>query len=287
MASQYTFEAIGTHWQIDIYESITTETEVLLFAAIKERVALFDQTYSRFRKDSLVTKMSEEKGIFTLPDDAEPLLSLYHNLYTITDGFFSPFMGRVLSDAGYDADYSLQQTQLLIAPPTWDEAIVYNHPQLEIKELVLFDFGAAGKGYAVDLVAGVIEHYGIKKYCVDAGGDILQRNDEPLIVGMENPKDPTEVIGTIALQNKSICGSSGNRRKWANFHHIIDPKTLLSPQTILAVWVIADTTMLADGIATCLFFVPAETLQQHYQFEYVLLRDDFTIEASKGYNIFL
>jgi thiamine biosynthesis lipoprotein len=284
MASQYNFEAIGTHWQIDIYESITTEQEAVLFAAIEERIAMFDKTYSRFRTDSLVTVMSQQTGTFTLPDDAEPMLKLYHDLYDITDGFFSPFMGQVLSDAGYDKDYSLQQSKELSAPPSWYDAIFYHHPELEIKRPVLFDFGAAGKGYAIDLVAEVIETFSIKHYCVDAGGDILHRNDTPLIVGMENPKDATEVIGTIPLQNKSICGSAGNRRKWANFNHIINPKTLSSPENILAIWVVADTTMLADGLATCLFFVPAATLQKKYQFEYIILRDDFSIEMSEQYD---
>jgi thiamine biosynthesis lipoprotein len=131
-------------------------------------------------------------------------------------------------------------------------------------------------------VAALLEEHGITAYCVDAGGDMIQRNSSPLRVGLEHPNNMEQVIGIVELSNRSLCGSSGNRRKWQNFHHIIDPKKLASPTGILAVWVIADTTILADGLTTCLFFVTAEKLKRH-SFEYLLVRDDLSIEKSGGF----
>ena len=278
--AQFNFEGIGTKWQIDIYQKLTAKEEVALLALVKNRIEIFDKNYSRFRADSLVTKMSKETGLFSLPSDAEPMLALYYDLYKITDGFFTPLVGDMLSDAGYDEKYSLKQKKELEEAPKWEEVFEYKYPNLEIKKPAILDFGAGGKGYLVDLVAKVLEENNIFEYCIDAGGDIFHKNKIPIRVGLENPENTEQVVGVYTLQNKSICGSAGHRRAWNNFTHIMNPKTLVSPTEIIAVWVIAETGLLADALATCLFFVPASVLTDKYDFEYVLVKKDHSIEKS-------
>src|ERR1035437_7079126 len=280
----FNFEAIGTKWHIDIYEKLDETEKSKLFSKIKDRIDLFDKAYSRFRADSLVTKMSREGGIFTLPDDAEPMLSLYRDLYVHTNGLVTPLIGNLISDAGYDAQYSLKQKNKLEPPPAWDEAIEYKHPTLFVKKPVLLDFGAAGKGYLVDLVGKVLEENNINEYCIDAGGDILFKGAKPIRIGLEDPENKEKVIGVGILGNGSICGSAGNRRKWGNFTHIINPKTLTSPTNIIAVWVLAETALLADALATFLFFVKAHTLADAYKFEYVLIHKDRSFEKSANFS---
>ena len=132
----------------------------------------------------------------------------------------------------------------------------------------------------IDLVAEVLRKYNQHAFTIDAGGDIIHRSDvdTPIRIGLENPNDTTSVIGAVTLGNASICGSAGNRRAWGKYHHIIDPTTLESPTDILATWVIADSTLLADMLATCLFFVPAHTLLPHFAFEYIVLGKDFSVD---------
>ena len=102
-------------------------------------------------------------------------------------------------------------------------------------------------------------------------------------IGLEDPEDTKKVIGVGILGNGSICGSAGNRRKWGDFTHIINPRTLTSPTEIIAVWVMADTALLADAIATCLFFVPARVLVDAYKFEYVIVYSDRSFEKSANF----
>src|ERR1035437_1904360 len=201
----FNFEAIGTKWHIDIYQELDETEKSKLFSKIKDRIDSFDKTYSRFRADSLVTKMSKESGIYTLPTDAKAMLSLYRDLYLRTDGLVNPLVGNLISDAGYDAQYSLKQKKKLEIPPAWDDVLEYKHPTLLIKKPVLLDFGAAGKGYLVDLVGKVLEENGVKEYCIDAGGDILHRGTTPIRIGLEDPEDTTKVIGVGILVNGSIA----------------------------------------------------------------------------------
>ncbi len=283
-SSGFEFEAIGTHWQIDILQDIPEDVRLELQQAIHTRIEQFDKDYSRFRADSLVTTMSRQTGEYLLPPDAKAMIDLYRDLYEISGGMFTPLIGNVLEDAGYDPQYSLE-AKPLTKPPSWDEALVHAFPKLTILKPVMLDFGAAGKGYLIDIVAGVIKQAGIASYCVDAGGDIAYHHvhGTPIRVGLEHPGDTSRVIGVVELANRSIAGSAGNRRAWGEFHHIIDPKTLASPRHISAVWTMAETTLLADAMSTALFFMPVESLKKRYTFEYLIMNADGSVQASPGF----
>ncbi|MDB5204355.1 MAG: ApbE-like protein thiamine biosynthesis lipoprotein [Candidatus Taylorbacteria bacterium] len=280
---QFNFDAIGTKWQIDIFEYLDRETEANILIKINSRIEEFDKAYSRFLPSSLITAMSKKAGVYVVPEDAQELLKIYFDLYQKTNGLFTPLVGNLLSDAGYDAEYSLKQKNELKAPLKWEEVMEYDHPNLTIKIPSILDFGAGGKGYLIDIIGKLLEENNITKYCIDGSGDMLCKNSEAIRVGLENPFDLDQVIGTLDLQNKSICGSAGTRRKWGEFTHIIDPMTLKSPTDVVAVWVVADTALIADCIATCLFFVHPESLLNSYQFEYVIIKNDKSILRSVNF----
>lgn len=282
---RFDFQAIGTTWQIDIQKELSKEGESLLYKKIMDRIDEFDIAYSRFRSDSLITKMSKEAGKYKLPDDADKMIYLYKKMYEVTGGLVTPLIGQVLSDAGYDAKYSLVEKELS-KPKKWDEVIYWDTPNLTLSEPALLDFGAGGKGYLVDIVSEILEAEGVKNYCVDASGDMRQRSEsgEVLKVGLENPRDVSEVVGVVEIQNQSLCGSGVNKRKWGRFYHVISPETLSSPKEIEAVWVVAQSTLLSDLLTTALFFVSPETLQKHFEFEHLVLYSDFTVSKSGSFN---
>lgn len=282
--TQFNFGAIGTKWQIDIYLPLALQEEKKIFDAITSRIDEFDKTYSRFRKDSLITAISINSGDYVLPSDAKEIFDLYYSLYLETGGLFTPFVGQILSDAGYDAEYSLKQKDILKSPPNWESMIDFEDPVLHVKKPVLLDFGAGGKGYLIDIVSGVIEKFGILEYCIDAGGDILRKGNGQMRIGLEDPEDTSKAVGVFNLGNGSLCGSAHNRRAWLDFTHIINPVTLSSPKNISAVWVYATSGILADSLATCLFFVNAINLKRKYNFEYLIMYNDRTTEKSDNFD---
>lgn len=276
MAAQFKFRAIGTSWVIDIADNTEEGQAQTAMEYVMKRIDEFDKTYSRFRDDSLVAEMSRKAGEYVLPDDAMQMFETYKKLYDLTDGLVTPLMGKTLSEAGYDAAYTLKPKEHVSSAKKWEDIIDYQYPRLTIKEPAFLDFGAVGKGYIVDIVAAILEDHDIMNYTVDAGGDMFYRNQKgkALRVGLENPENTKEALGVVDLVNRSICGSSGNRRAWGEYTHIINPKTAKSPHDILAVWVVADQTLIADGLATALFFAPPEKLSGHFDFEYAIIYAD-------------
>ncbi len=256
-----------------------------LLAEIHGLIGTFDQTYSRFRADSLVTTMSKRRGTYALPSDAMPLLEFYKKLYDATDGQVTPLIGQALSDAGYDADYSFRQ-QALSRPPRWEEVISYDADTITLQRPALLDFGAAGKGYLVDLVSELLEARSVSDYLVDAGGDMRRRraSDQPLPVGLENPFDTSQAVGVVRLGSQSLCASAGSRRAWGAYHHILDPTLLMSPREVSATWVLAADTLTADGLSTALFFTAPARLQD-FAFSYALLNRDMSLVYSADFPV--
>ena len=273
------FDAIGTPWVIETATPLTLDIENL----IKSRIEAFDKTYSRFRRDSLVLLAAKEAGIYTFPSDAEELFEFYETLYGLTQGKVTPLIGSVLENAGYDADYSfkaLPQQEL----PGLHDALERNKSVIEVKIPVTIDVGAAGKGFLVDEVSKILDQAGIHEYVVDASGDMRHKGLSDNTVGLEHPLDPAKIIGSIGVLNKSLCASASNRRKWGEGqHHIFDPHTLTPANIIIATWVMADSAMVADGLATALFFTDPNVLRKEFSYEYVRMRSDGAIDYSPAF----
>ena len=67
---------------------------------VLDRVERFDHAWSRFRDDSLVTRLAREGGAATFPKEARPLFELYGRLHDATDGAVDPLVGRDLELLG-------------------------------------------------------------------------------------------------------------------------------------------------------------------------------------------
>ena len=268
------FEALGTHWWIESADVSAHEADI---HQVIDRV---DRTWSRFRDDSLVASMAQTAARYPLDAADIELMKWYQQLYNATDGLMTPLIGQTLSDAGYDKDYSLQPVQKIQSTPGWDEIIEMDTDSITLKKPRLLDVGAAGKGYAVDQVAELLDG----DFCVDAGGDMMI-GDKVRRIGLEDPRDPSKLIGVADISHASICGSGIGRRAWQGWHHVIDPKSARPVDGILATWAISDSAMHADGLATALFFVPPEQLASLVPFQYCIMYNDGTVRATNSDSI--
>lgn len=272
------FEAIGTQWEIITNSTLSAGQ----WEAIQQTIEAFDAAYSRFRPDSLVSRIAQKSGTYTFPDSFEQLFSLYERLYDVTDGRVTPLIGMTLSDMGYDATYSLKPKNTIRSSPPLS-SVECHRSTITTLEPVMIDIGAAGKGFLVDEVAAQLDAFELE-YVIDASGDIRVSAQRKERVGLENPHDPSRVLGVADLQGQSLCGSAPNRRMWGDgLHHIIDPHTNQPIRGVQATWVIADTAFMADGIATALFFTDPDRLQD-FDFTYVRLMDDNTLQRSTNFS---
>ena len=278
--SALSFEAIGAPWKITTPTTLKPE----LVDAVHRRIEDFDAVYSRFRADSLVSRIAETPGTWTFPTDAAPLFTLYRALYTATSGTMSPLVGARLENLGYDRDYTLVPRPDPVTVPIWDDVMDWDGTHLTTTAPTLVDVGAAGKGYLADLVAKVLEDGGVEEYLIDASGDLVHRGETPVRVALEHPFDPTQAIGICDFQNGGLCASATGRRAWGDgLHHVIDGITGNPTTEVAATWAVAKSGLIADGLATALFFVEAPLLSVSFTFDYVRMFPDSRVEYSQTF----
>lgn len=274
------FDAIGTKWEIASADSISEITK----ACVLERIDAFDAVYSRFRSDSSIRRMAEAPGEYTLPKSSEIIFDFYDKLWNITAHKVTPMVGDILSNAGYDEAYSLKPNKEISPAPNYQKILHRNGTKVTLSQKALIDIGAVGKGFLVDEITDLLMSEGHSSFVVDGSGDLRVMGERVEVVGLEYPHDPTRIIGTIDVSGRSLCASGVNRRAWGNWHHIIDPTTATPTQEIIATWVIADSAMVADGLATALFFTMPQKLAEQYTYEYMRMHADGSVEYSNYFS---
>lgn len=131
----------------------------------------------------------------------------------------------------------------------------------QIDELNL-DLSALAKGYAVDLVALVLEDYEIDRYMVEIGGEIKLKGtnleNKAWRIAIEKPTADRRMIQKIVPVTDISMATSGDYRNFfeedgVRYSHTIDPRTgrPISHQ-LASVTILAEQCMDADAWATAL-----------------------------------
>lgn len=290
MFEYFTFNALGTRWEVETLKVVPDEVR----AQIARSIDAFETVYSRFKDDSLVSRVASalQGGRFTFPENALVLFELYDRLHAVTEGAVDPLVGRRLERLGYDKTYSLgravehclddcQAERDLV----WRRDITRDGVIVTTERPVLIDVGAAGKGLLVDSVSILLRDAGFDTFMVNASGDMRHCGEQAIRVGLEHPSAPDRVIGVANLEGRALCASAVNRRAWGDgLHHVLDARTGHPVRGVTATWVIADDAATADGLATALFFVSSEPLAEQFDFTYVRMFADGRAEASPDFD---
>lgn len=285
---KHTYDAFGSHWEITVWDDMPSSHFHALIGEILARSERFEKSFSRFRPTSFVSRLAEEKriGDIDVPEHFIAMLRPYFQLQSATDGKITPLVGHTLSDLGYDAAYSLTPQKIVrLAPDLSETVAILGDTHIAVKYPVLFDFGAIGKGYFCDRIADFLRENNIQRFLVNGSGDIVyEGNGEAIHVGLEHPNDTTKVIGSVEMTRDALCASGTNRRRWRNYHHIIDPDTTTSPEHLLATWVRAENAATADLLATALFLANPNALRIAIPFEYATLDPTLILHQSPHFD---
>lgn len=137
------------------------------------------------------------------------------------------------------------------------------------------DVGAVAKGYATEVAADKLTEKGYDSVLISAGGNIRAvgapkdgvRNKWS--VGIKDPDSPlagstdeSNLLDVAFVKDLSVVSSGVYERFYTvngvNYHHLIDPKTLMPANYYKAVTVVVEDSGLADLLSTTLFLLPPE-----------------------------
>lgn len=270
-----TAEGLGTRWIIELLGDETDFTETLA-QLIRAKITLFDDTYSRFKDDSLIGQLNHDATLLSPPKELVDMLVFAHKMQVATKGAFDISVGGSLQNLGYGKDSGA----IDVYPGFWDAA-TYTSKEVRIPHGAAVDFGGFGKGWLLDKLAFFLEEHGHPYYLINGGGDIVLSSPKPIELGLEHPYNPSKIIGTTQLKKGALAVSSVVKRRWVkdgqSHHHIIDPTTAKPADNgVISTYVKGETGLIADTLSTVVLLRPELklTLEQQFDVKIIIISDD-------------
>lgn len=261
------FAALGTKCEIQYMAAEADQATTFERAAV-EWVQAFEAKFSRFRPDSLVSRINAAAGQHPVAVDAEmeQMLALCDTLHVMTRGVLDATALPLIRLWNYKAtDPCIPAPEQIAAAKQLVGWTKVQRPSgsifLPVPGMAL-DFGGFGKEFAVDMVAQIAVNHGIKNVLVDFGHDLRALGVPPAKpcwhVGLEDPRKPGTPAGSIGVSDKGVA-SSGDYLRFFTFNgrrygHIIDPRTGWPVSNgCTQVTVIADSCLQAGVLSTTAF----------------------------------
>lgn len=307
-------DVFDTASQLVIYADSQEEANrlaQLIYSELLRYHKLFDQ-YNDWPQVTGVYEVNQKAAAEPVTVEAElfDLLRFAKEMAVLTDGKTNIAMGSVLKLWHQAREDGLNHPESAYLPDedALKQAAQHTNPDDlvldEEKGTVCFadpalqlDLGAIAKGYAVEQVAKMLEADGVNGVLLSIGGNVRAIGVRPdgtaFPVGVQNPDLQSEQnhIAIISLKNASLVTSGSYQRFYTvngqQYHHIIDPATLMPARHLWAVSVVTKDSGLADALSTALFNLPVGEGQQliaaipEAEALWVLL--DGTLVASDGF----
>ena len=246
--------ALGTAWWL---EASLPEEHNRLPTLTKKIIALitdYEKRYSRFRNDSLVTRLNTERHLENPDPELIAILTYGKKLYERTEGLFNLLVGEIMEARGYDAHYRFTPKDEPATPPNPFSVLIINENEIRL-DAGRIDLGGFGKGYLIDLLAEQLRGEGIQEFLINGGGDIYASHEDnnPMPIYLEHPTEAHTYLGTTPLKHAGFAASSPFKRRWNHngkeYTHIVGNNT-----DQLATFVTAKTARDADAFATAAMF---------------------------------
>ena len=274
--------AMGTQFELRLYgpegmsgfelQDIAEET----FAAIDE----IEATISRWQPGSYTSAINAQAGgdPVVVPQAWLDMFSVAQRVAKETDGAFDPTVlplieawNRFEAEQRMPSDEELADLVARVGMKHVDVDTGDSTVRLK-KEGMAFDFGAIGKGFALDLAARNLRRHGIERALIHGGTSSIialkaPPGDAGWTVNLAHPEDDSEFTATMTVANRYISTSSavdkGVTINGVVLGHILDPATGRPIESLDSVTVMAESAALADGLSTAFYVMGLDAVQAY------------------------
>lgn len=314
-----------TDYSFDYFDTVTTiigyETDKEEFDLVANKIksilgeyhSLYN-IYNRADVNNLVTVNSSHGTAVDVDKKIIDLLLFSKDIFKTTNGKTNVAMGSVLSIWHTYRQEGLNNPLNAKIPPV--DKLFKASEHTDINNVIIdkenstvmladaemsLDVGAIAKGYAVERVAEYLKKIGKDGYLINVGGNVrvVGKKDgkQGWKVGIENPdkNDKNAYITYLEIEDMSVV-TSGNYQRFytvdgVNYHHIIDPDTLMPSDKFSSVSVVCRDSGLADALSTALFVTEFDQgiklVDNMPEVEAMWVFGDGKVKESKGFKKFV
>ena len=276
---------------------------------------LFD-TYNSYEDEGIVSIYTLNERAAKEPVKVDPilfaLLTYCKSNYALCESQVNVAMGSVLSIWHAYREAGLENPEAAQLPPM--DMLTAAAAHTNIDDLILdsenmtvyfadpemkLDVGATAKGYATEVVAKMLESGPLTSFLISAGGNVRagaapQDGRKAWGVGIQDPDGAvfglSDYVEVLYIAGLSVVTSGDYQRFYTvdgeNYHHLIDPDTLMPSKEFRSVSIITEDSGFADMLSTATFLMPYEQSRAFIEslegVDAIWLFPDGTIEMTEG-----
>jgi len=263
-------KALGTKVKFTVFHHEEKRANRAIDAAL-DKIEHVEQLMSLYRTDSQLSLLNRQGSLRNPHPDLVTALKKSIDLSRRTWGAFDVTVQPLWKLYARHADSRTLPTEAEIGKVRqrmgWEyirvkpEIIYFDRPGMQVT------LNGVAQGLAADLAQQALEEWGIENALIDAGefnaiGSPEQRDSWH--IGVQHPRQ----LGSIAktgLQGVCLSTSGDYASKFSDdycHHHLLDPRTGLSPVKLSALSVAAPTALEADSLSTALFVLGPEKAKE-------------------------
>ncbi len=255
------FAAMASQCEIVLAAPDLASAEALAAAASAE-VLRIEHKYSRYRPDSIVSRINAAAGGPPVPCDEETLALLQYaeQLYRSSDGLFDLTSGVLRTVWDFRQGRLPEPAALAdcLQSIGWSQ-VRRAHDSIALPRAGMqLDFGGFGKEYAADRAAEVLRQRGLQHGYVNLAGDIRVLGPHPAgrpwQIGIQDPRLRNRLVASIPIAQGALTTSGDYERYFERdgqrYCHILDPRDGQPVRYWRSVTVLAPLTIVAGGVST-------------------------------------
>ncbi|MFN8579119.1 MAG: FAD:protein FMN transferase [Candidatus Sericytochromatia bacterium] len=266
---------MGTIFKIEIYSEDKNKANLAFKEAFKE-IRRCDTILSDYRKDSELAKVLEEASSHPVKVSDDFFYITKRALYfsNITNGLFDITIQPLIKLWGFkDKNFKIPTKKQIDEVKSY---IGYGNIILDEDNKTIFiknsktklDFGAIGKGYAIDKAVNVLKKIGIKSAFVDSTSNQYYLGTPPnksyWTVGIKDPRNTNKILKYLYIKNKSIS-TSGDYEQFfikdkKRYSHIINPITGYPIKDAIASTIVSESSTDSDALSTSILLINKEDI---------------------------
>lgn len=233
---------------------------------VRREVERFEQIFSLYRPDSELSRLNETGRLTNPSPKLRALVDESQRLGQLSNGAFDISVQPLWRL--YEAHF---WSRTNIQPDIDAKAREVAHALVDFRQInsgsVSIQFARAGmaitlnsiaQGYITDAIADMLRHEGFESAVVDLGEfrTIGHHPDgRPWRLGVRNGRSRSGVDRTVELEDMALAVSGGYGTTFnstGRFHHIFDPRTGASANSLVDVAVIGPRAAAANSLATAI-----------------------------------
>lgn len=260
---------------------------------IESIVAGLDENVLSRQNDNSLTARLNSNGGGEIDEKMRGYFSVLLDVCERSSGSFDFTLGEVSDLWGFGSETAVPNPYKLYnaLKRTGYEKLSVSSNSVTFGDSFLIDFGAAGKGIALDEIKAYLDKSEAKEAVISVGGSVLLYGEKDFSVGIRNPEGNAGSYVAILNISEGCVSTSGSYERYFEedgkvYHHIIDPETGYPAKSgVVSVTVISESGIISDALSTACFVLgigKGSELAAEYGCETVFIDENKTVFVSDG-----